>query len=266
MKALPPRLGHRDEAALADHLDELRGRLFVMLAALVLGAVAAYTVHGHIIGWLERPLPADHRQLVTFGVTEPFTVTLTVSIYAGFLLALPVILWQLWGFFAPAIQPQAERRALGLAVFAAALGACGLAFGYVILLPRALHFLTNYDQAQFHILIQASAYFKFVSTVLLGVVCIFELPMVVLGLVQVGALTSARLRKNRRLGYFVVAVIALALPGPDPVTTALELLPMWILFEGSIWLAVFAEHRSERLRSAIRVVEEGAGGMKAGLG
>lgn len=257
MKALPSRLGHSDEASLVDHLDELRGRLFVMIAALALGTVAAYAVHGHLIGWLERPLPADHHRLVTFGVAEPFTVTLTVSIYAGFLLALPVILWQLWGFFAPAIDPQAERRALGLAVFAAALGACGLAFGYLILLPRALHFLTNYDQAQFHILIQASAYFRFVSTVLLGVVCIFELPMVVLGLVQVGALTAARLRKNRRLGYFIVAVIALALPGPDPVTTALELLPMWILFEGSIWLAVFTERRAERVRARMRVAEDG---------
>ena len=259
MKALPRRLGHRDEASLVDHLDELRGRLFVMLAALAVGAIAAYAVHGHILGWLERPLPADHRQLVTFGVTEPFTVTLTVSIYAGFLLALPVILWQLWGFFAPALEPQAERRALGLAVFAAALGGCGLAFGYLILLPRALHFLTNYDQAQFHILIQAQGYIKFVSTVLLGVVCIFELPMVVLGLVHVGALTAARLRRNRRLGYFVVAVIALALPGPDPVTTALELLPMWILFEGSIWLAVVTERRAKRTQLRMRIAEEGAG-------
>lgn len=257
MKALPGRLGHGDEAPLVDHLDELRGRLFVMLGALALGAVAAFAVHGHILGWLERPLPADHRQLVTFGVTEPFSVTLMVSIYAGFLLALPVILWQVWGFFAPVLEPKAERRALGLAIFAGGLGAAGLAFGYWVLLPRALHFLTNYDQAQFHIMIQAQPYLRFVSTVLLGVVCVFELPVVILGLVHVGALTAARLRKNRRLGYFIVAAIALALPGPDPVTTALELLPMWILFEGSIWLAVFTEHRAARARLLLRTAEEG---------
>ena len=253
MKALPRRLGHGDEASLVDHLDELRGRLIVMLGALVLGTVVAFTVHGHILTWLERPLPLDRRQLVTLGVAEPFTVTLTLSIYAGFLLALPVILWQLWGFFAPAVDPRAERRARGLAVFAAVLGAVGLAFGYSILLPRAMHFLTTYDQAHFHILIQAQAYFGFVSTVLLGVVCIFELPVVVLGLVHLGALTAAHLRKNRRLGYMIVAVIALGLPGPDPVTTALELFPMLILFEGSIWLAVLTERRAERLRAAMRV-------------
>ena len=70
---------------------------------------------------------------------------------------------------------------------------------------------------------------------------VFELPTVVLGLVSIGVLSSARLRKNRRLGYFIVAVVALGLPGPDPVTTALELLPMWALFESSIWLAAFVE-------------------------
>lgn len=253
MKKLPSRLGHGQEATVVEHLDELRSRLFVMIGALALGTAVAFAVHGRLLGWLERPLPVDRRHLVTFGVTEPFTVTITLSLYAGFVLALPVILWQLWGYFAPALEPRVERRALSLAAFAAVLGAAGLAFGYEVLLPRAIHFLTTYDQSQFRILIQASAYLKFVSTVLLGIVCVFELPMVVLGLVHVGALTSATLRKNRRIGYFLVAVVALGLPGPDPVTTGLELLPMWILFEGSIWLAIFAERRQARLASSTPV-------------
>jgi len=75
---------------------------------------------------------------------------------------------------------------------------------------------------------------------------VFELPLVLLGLVYLGVITSAQLRKNRRIGYFIVAVVALGLPGPDPVTTGLELLPMWALFEGSIWLAVFVERRAAR--------------------
>jgi sec-independent protein translocase protein TatC len=152
-----------------------------------------------------------------------------------------VILWQLWSFLAPAFEPWIERRVLGLVAFATVLGATGLAFGYWIVLPRALQWLTHYDDTHFTNLIQAKAYYSFTSTVLLGIVMVFELPIVVLGLVGIGVLTSARLRKNRRLGYFIVAVIALGLPGPDPVTTALELLPMWALFEGSIWLAAFVE-------------------------
>jgi sec-independent protein translocase protein TatC len=126
------------------------------------------------------------------------------------------------------------------------LGAGGLAFGYFILLPRAVHWLTSYDKQHFTILIQAKAYYSFTSTVLLGIVVVFELPMVLLGLVHLGVITSAQLRKNRRIGYFIVAVVALGLPGPDPMTTALELLPMWALFEGSIWLAVLYERRQAR--------------------
>jgi len=125
-----------------------------------------------------------------------------------------------------------------------------LAFGYGILLPRAIHWLTGYDTTNFRLLIRASTYYSFVVTVLLGVVCVFETPLVVLTLVNLGVLSSAGLRRNRRKGYFIVAVVALALPGPDPVTTLLELLPMWALFEGSIWLAVFAERRAAKVSVA----------------
>jgi sec-independent protein translocase protein TatC len=134
-----------------------------------------------------------------------------------------------------------------MAGFGLVLGAAGLAFGYGILLPRAMQWLTNYDTTNFQLLVRAGSYYSFVVTVLLGVVLLFELPLVVLALVNLGVLTSRMLRNNRKLGYFVVAVIALALPGPDPVTTALELLPMWLLFEGSIWLAVLSERRAAKM-------------------
>jgi sec-independent protein translocase protein TatC len=241
MRRLPRRLHYSEGATLVEHLEELRWRIIVVLFALALTTIVAFAFHGHLLDWLNQPLPSDRRRPVTLGVAEPFTVALTVSVYAGFLLALPVVLWQLWSFLAPAFDPSIERRVLGLVAFATALGAAGLAFGYWILLPRALLWLTQYDDTHFTHLIQAKAYYSFTSTVLLGIVMVFELPTVVLGLVSIGVLSSARLRKNRRLGYFIVAVVALGLPGPDPVTTALELLPMWALFESSIWLAAFVE-------------------------
>jgi sec-independent protein translocase protein TatC len=253
MRRLPRRLGHGEEATLVEHLEELRWRIFIVLGVLVVATIVAFVFHTHILDWMNRPLPAGRRKPVTLGVAEPFTVSLTVSIYAGFLLSLPVTLWQLWSFFAPAFDPRSERSVLGLVAFATALGATGLAFGYWILLPRAVHWLTSYDTQQFTNLISAKQYYAFISTVLLGIVIVFELPMVVLGLVHLGVLSSKTLRRNRRIGYFVVAVIALGLPGPDPVTTALELLPMWALFEGSIWLAVFAEHRAAKVAAAAGV-------------
>ena len=250
MRRLPRRLEHGEEATLVEHLEELRRRIMIVLFAVVIATIVAFTFHGHILDLLNHALPADRRRPVTLGVAEPFTVSLTVSLYAGFLLALPVILWQVWSFLAPAFDPAVERHLLGLVAFATALGAAGLAFGYWILLPRALQWLTHYDDTHFTHLIQARPYYSFAATMLLGIVMVFELPIVVLGLVSIGALSSRRLRKHRRLGYFVVAVVALALPGPDPMTTALELLPMWVLFEGSIWLAVLVERG--RLHAAVQ--------------
>jgi sec-independent protein translocase protein TatC len=250
MARLPRRLGHAEEATLGEHLEELRGRLFVVLGAIALGTVVAFAFHGHVLDWLNQPLPADHRRPVTLGVAEPFTITLTVSLYAGFVLALPVVLWQVWLFFAPAFDPSAERKVLGLALFAVVLAAAGVAFGYWVLLPRAVHFLTNYDNEHFRHLIRASSYYTFVVTVLVGIVLVFQTPLVVLGLVSLGVLSSRSLRRQRRMGYLVTAAIALALPGPDPVTTFLELLPMWLLFEGSIWLAVLYERRRAKVAPA----------------
>jgi sec-independent protein translocase protein TatC len=251
MSRLPRRLGHGEEATLGEHLEELRQRIFVIIGTLVVASIAAFVFHSRILDILNRPLPPGHRHLLATGVAEPFTVSITVSLYAGIVLSSPVILWQVWAFFAPAFQSSSERKMLVLVAFAAALAAAGLAFGYWILLPRAIHFLTNYDSQHFIHLIKASTYYSFVVTILLGIVVIFQLPLVVLGLVALGVLSSRTLRKNRRLGYLITAAIALALPGPDLVTTFLELLPMWVLFEGSIWLAVLVERRQPAAREAL---------------
>ena len=220
------------------------------VAAVAVATAVAFVFHGTILDLLARPLPPAHRHVTALGVAEPFSVSLSVSLWAGLLFALPLILWQVWSFLAPALDSAAERRILGLAAFGLVLGAAGLAFGYDVLLPRAVHWLVGYDTTHFRLLLRASSYYSFVASVLVGVVCVFELPLVVLASVNLGLLTSAGLRRNRRKGYFIVAVAALALPGPDPVTTVLELLPMWALFEGSIWLAVIAERRAAKLSVA----------------
>src|SRR5204863_8079529 len=110
MAGLPRRRGHAGEATLGEHLEELRGRLFVMLGAIAVAAIFAYFFHTHVLDWLNRPLPADHKPPVTLGVTEPFTITVMVSIYAGFVLALPIVLWQLSLFFAPAFDPSSAPK------------------------------------------------------------------------------------------------------------------------------------------------------------
>src|SRR3954449_9675036 len=260
----PRRFPREDEATLVEHLDELRGRILVAVAAVAVATAVAFVFHNRILEWLARPLPPEPRPRRGSGAPEPFSVSLAVSLYAGLLFALPVILSQVWSFLAPALDPAAERRLLLLAAFGLVLGAAGLAFGYGILLPRAVHWLTGYDTTNFRLLVRASSYYSFVVTVLLGVVCVFETPLVVLTLVNLGVLSSATLRRNRRKGYFIVAAVALALPGPDPMTTLLELLPMWALFEGSIWLAFLFERRHAGVASFRRAPASAAAAAARG--
>jgi sec-independent protein translocase protein TatC len=251
VKRLPRRLAHGEEATLVEHLGELRGRMVVCLLAIAAGFIVAYVFHAHLVGWLEDALPLQHRKLLTLSPAEPFLTSMWISLYAGFLIALPVVIYQLWAFFAPAFAPHTQRVVVGLAAFAGVLAACGLAFGYFVALPAAVHFLTNYDDNLYDIQIRAKDYLSFASVVLFAVTIVFEVPIVILGLVRIGVLSSAKLRRNRRTGYVVMAAIAVALPGVDPVTTSMEMVPLWLLFEGSIWLSVLLERRMPAPQEAL---------------
>ena len=239
----PRRLAPDDTADLTEHLDELRNRLFVCLAALSLSFVLAYLVHGRLIHMLESKLPPEHRKLVTFGITEPFMTSFKVSFVAALALALPIIMWQLWAFMAPALPGGVVRGTRWLALSAAVLMAAGVTFAYRLALPAAATFLTTYDSDLFTIQVRAGDYINFAVMVLVSVGLVFELPIFILGLVRVGVLSSAKLRRTRRMGYFLMAAVAVALPGVDPVTTLFEMVPLWILFESSIWISVLFERR-----------------------
>lgn len=243
MKGLPRRLRHGEEITLVEHLGELRTRLALSLLALALAFAVTFAFHGHLLDWLNRPLPERFQKPVTFGVAEPFLTSMLVSLYAAFLLVLPFILYQLWAFLAPALEEGTQRVVAGFALFATLLLAGGLAFAYWIALPAAVHFLTSYDSAHYTIQIRARDYYGFASLVMLAVGVVFELPIFILALVRLGILTTQKLRRNRRLGYVIVAALAVALPGVDPVTTLFEMAPLMLLFELSIWLAVWFERR-----------------------
>jgi sec-independent protein translocase protein TatC len=137
--------------------------------------------------------------------------------------------------------------------FATALGAAGVAFGYWVVLPPAIHFLTNFDSAHYNILIRARDYYRFVSFVLLGVALAFEVPVFVLALVRLRILTAAKLRSSWRVGVFAMTVVGVILPGVDPVSTILSVIPLVGLYVLSIGLASFLEPRwrSEAGRSPL---------------
>jgi sec-independent protein translocase protein TatC len=243
VKGLPRRLRHGEEATLVEHLGELRTRLIIALAAIAVAFVVTYIFHGHLLNWLNQPLPPHLRKPVTFSPIEPFTTSIWVSLWAAFLLALPIVFWQLWSFLAPAVEEHRQRSMAVLVLFASVLGLGGVAFGYFVILPPAIHFLTNYDSAHYDILIRARDYYRFVSFVLLGVALAFEVPVFVLALVRLHILSAAQLRRTWRVGVFAMTVIGVLLPGVDPVSTILSVIPLVLLYLLSIGLATFFEPR-----------------------
>ncbi|HYY75254.1 MAG TPA: twin-arginine translocase subunit TatC [Gaiellaceae bacterium] len=239
---LPRRLAHGDRVTLVEHLDELRTRLIIALIAVGVGFAIAFAFQDEILRWLKEPLP-DDKTLTTLGVTEPFFTSIKVSFYAGLALALPVLLWQFWSFLAPAFEEHAQRIVAVFVAIATALFAGGVAFAYFVVFPKALGFLTTYNEELLDIEIRASYYYSFVTLGLLGLGLVFELPIFVLALVRLGVVTSDWLRSNRRIGYVLVVVVAILLPTVDPVSLAFETVPLLILFEASIWASVFLERR-----------------------
>jgi sec-independent protein translocase protein TatC len=255
VRPFPRRLRHGEEATLVEHLGELRTRLFIVLGALAAAFVVTYVFHGHLLHWLNRPLPPDLRKPVTFSPVEPFATSVMVSLWAAFLLALPVVFWQLWAFLAPAFEEHRQRSMVLLVGFATLLGLGGVAFGYYVILPPAIHFLTNYDSSHFEILVRARDYYRFVSFVLLGVALAFEVPVFVLALVRLRILTARKLRQTWRMGVFVMCVIGVLLPGVDPVSTILSVIPLVGLYLLSIGLATFFEPRWRSEPSTATAVE-----------
>jgi sec-independent protein translocase protein TatC len=242
MRRLPRRLSYGEEATLVEHLEELRSRLLVCLVALGVAFPIAYFFHQELIEALMRLLP-EGRTITTLGVAEPFTTAIKVSFYATLALAFPVLVWQTWSFFAPAVQEGSQRIVARFVALATVLFAGGMAFAYFIVLPRALDFLTQYDENLYDIQIRASYFLSFVALMIFATGLIFQLPIFVIALVRLGVLTSAQLRANRRIGYVILLGAAILLPTVDPVSLALEVVPLLVLFELSIWLSVILERR-----------------------
>jgi sec-independent protein translocase protein TatC len=245
LKRLPRRLQHGEEATLVEHLGELRTRLLISLAAIFVPAIVLFIVlRQDLIELLLEPLPDDKQDdVITLGVTEPFFTSLKVCFFAGLAIALPIVLYQLWSFLAPALE-EAKQRTVALAATAGAgLFAAGVAFAYFVVLPKALTFLTSFNEEVFSTQIRASYYFSFVLVALLGMGLVFEMPIFVLTLVRLRIVTSEQLRRNWRMGVVLVFVVAILLPTVDPVSLAFEVVPLLALYFLSVWLATYMEKR-----------------------
>jgi sec-independent protein translocase protein TatC len=235
-------LAYEDELSLVEHLDELRARVVVSLAVFGVALGLCFWQNHLLIELANAPLPSAHGQLLTLGVSEPFTTTMTVAAYGAFVLALPIVLYQAYAYVLPAFSRR-QRRTLGpLLLLVPVLFIAGIAFGYFVVLPAATKFLLNFNDAQFNIQVRARDYYSFFGTTLLACGIVFQVPVGVLAVTRLGIVKVRQLQRNRRYAYLGCAVIAAALPGVDPISMLLETAPLIALYELSIVLArVFGE-------------------------
>jgi len=225
-----------DRIPLVEHLDELRTRILVSISAFAVAFAVCFWQNGRLLDIANAPLPGD-RTPITFGVAEPFTATVTITLYAAIVLSLPVILYQAYAYVLPALTDRERRVILPFLVIAPALFCAGVVFGYFVVLPAATKFLLNFNESQFNIQIRAKDYYSF-FTMMLGVMgLIFQLPIGILAVTRLGIVTPKQLAQNRRYAYLVIAIVAMALPGTDPISMLLEMAPLIVLFEASLVLA-----------------------------
>jgi sec-independent protein translocase protein TatC len=230
-------VSHEDQLSLVEHLDELRHRLVVCLVIFAVALALCFWQNHLLLEIASHPLPSGHKKLTTFGVTEPFTTTLTVSAYGAAILSAPFILWQLYAYILPAFSPGEKRVVLPILLLFPFLFLAGVGFAYLAVMPAAVHFLLNFNDDQFNIQVRASDYYGFFSMTMLAGGLIFQLPMAILAVTRLGIVSVDQITRNRRYAYLVIAIVAAALPGVDPISMLIEMVPLLVLFELSILLA-----------------------------
>jgi sec-independent protein translocase protein TatC len=230
-------VSHEDHLSLVEHLDELRSRILVCLVVLGVALALCFWQNHLLLEIAGGPLPDGHKQLATFGVTEPFTTTVTVASYGAIVLAMPVVLYQLYAYILPAFSASERRVVLPVLLAFPLLFLVGLAFAYFVVMPAAVKFLLSFNEGQFNIQVRARDYYSFFSMTMLAGALVFQLPLVILAVTRLGIVTVEQLTANRRYAYLAIAAVAAALPGVDPISMIIEMVPLLLLFELSILLA-----------------------------
>ena len=315
-------VNHEDRLSVVDHLDELRSRLIVCAAALIVAFGLCFWQNQSLLNVLNKPLPkgvtneANHlsgltsdsvkashdvakvaqnfgslaqqpnltpqeRALfgaasvnlsdaakalpqtlprnvpITIGVGEPFTTTLTVCFYFAILFTLPVLLYEAYAFVIPALSPTERRVAIPIMISAPILFVIGVVFTYLVVLPAAIRFLQGYNSNYFNALVQAKPLYTFEVLTMGAVGLAFQMPLALLALQRIGVINGSTLTRHWRYATVIIAVIAAAMPGADPVTTGLETLPLVILFLASIVMLKIADrHDARKAMSNLTAVDD----------
>jgi sec-independent protein translocase protein TatC len=243
---------------LMGHLTELRKRITYVAAIIVVFVIAAFVEQDYVFKVLMWPLRnTGNQELVTLAPTEAFMQILKVSIYAGLICAIPFILWQFWAFIMPALYENERKSIFPYVLLTTVLFLAGISFGYFIVLPVGLKFLMGYGGEAFNQMLRAADYISFVSMFELAFGVVFELPLVMMLLAWAGIIDYVKMRKWRKYAVIIMAVVAMVLtPSQDPVSMALMLIPLIVLYEFGIQLSRLAAKRKAR-RQKLAALAEG---------
>ena len=191
--------------------------------------------------------PAGNKP-VTLGIGEPFTTTIGIALIFAFILALPIILYELYGFLLPAFSPEQQRIATPLMLAIPFLFVIGVTFGYFVVLPAAVRFFQNFNSSEFNVLVQANQYYHFAAVTLLALGLVFQVPVGILAVTRAGIVTTRQLRYNRRYAILACGAVAAFLPS-DAITLVLETVPLYLLFEASLLVATILDRRERRAQA-----------------
>jgi sec-independent protein translocase protein TatC len=242
MARLSP-VDHEDRLTLVEHLDELRTRLIIAAGAFLVAFGVCMWQNNRLLDLANKPLPDSCGeaegtcQLLTLSPAEPFMTTITVAAYGAVVIALPVILYQLYAYVLPALTPDERRVTLPLMLTIPFLFVAGVVFAYFVVMPAAVSFLLNFNDDSFNIQVRAREYYSFFAMTLVALGLLFQVPIVILAVTRLGIISPEELAANRRYAILVIAVVAMLLPGTDPVTMLISMVPLIVLFEGSLVLA-----------------------------
>jgi sec-independent protein translocase protein TatC len=189
----------------------------------------------------KKPTP---EKPITIGVAEPFTTTMAIAAYFALLFCLPLIIYEIYAFVLPAFKPEERRNAIPVMIMAPVLFIAGVVFAYFLILPPAVKFLQGFNNSNFTTFLQAKPYYEFEILTMLGIGLTFQLPLGLLALDRLGVLTAKTLTRQWRYAVVIIAILAAALPGADPVTTLLEMVPLLLLYGLSIVLLTMADRRT----------------------
>ena len=236
-----------------DHLEELRWRILWSLLAIIIGSIVGFilVLRFGVLDILINPfyeVMGEEEQLVFLSPTEPFFLLLRVGILTGVVLVSPILIYQVWAFFSPALERHEKKVIIPSLYMGTVLFAAGVAMSYYLALPVTLRFLLFFGEGYFDQMLQAGPYLGFVTKLLLAFGVLFELPVVIMILSALGLVTPGFLRAKRRHAIVIITVLASLLSPGDVVTvTAMMMVPLVLLYEFSILLSVvITKRRNER--------------------